>query len=147
MPPGHTNDGLRATVTDAPRRGMFRNGPHGGLEFLSQPGGSIGKLGGYSGRPLRRHRGFPWPESPGSMTSLIFPSLEVGLVSRAWARLGASQSGEDPRISGWTLSLSPGRVLKSEIPFLGGRRLNKVVTRRNQVWAVPRKYRGTVGWP
>lgn len=45
---GHIKDGLRATVTDAPRKGTFRNGPCEGLESLV-PGGWEGDQEGLWG--------------------------------------------------------------------------------------------------
>lgn len=87
---------------------MFRNGPHGGLETLV-PGRWEHWESNQEGL-----LGFPSARVSGSMTGLIiFPSLEAGLAPQS-----VNQSGEDPYISGWTLSLSPGGFLKSEVPSL-----------------------------
>ena len=51
---GHIKDGLRATATDAPRKGTFRNAPCEGLESLV-PGGWEGDqegLWGGTGLPI-----------------------------------------------------------------------------------------------
>ena len=100
---------LRATVTDTAEDKHLGTVHSRGWSLWSQAGGSTGKV---FRKVFGEAQWFPLARiSSGSMT-FHFPDLEVGLAPRSWTSVGATQSKENAHITGWRLSLSPGRVFE-----------------------------------
>lgn len=110
----------------------------------------MGALGRNSERPLGEAQGFPLAEGLQKYNG-SHPFSQLG--SRLGPQ-GLNHGGKGDPKWGMIPALLVGHCvraqigfLKSEVPSLGGRCLDKVVTRRNRAWAGPRKCSGTVGPP